>query len=373
MAMSKKSTFTTISPLPAGITREVVIDFLHSHSEMIDLNPLVIERHPMPPPAHAPPEEQRCVWWSMTDKISYLPGGVVSGDITYSAAFNDLPNGVQTHCYAPMGTDIRERWTLNGSLPGEPPEPRELGINAPRQGLYLREDVELRCNFVMSSFVKKTLKKAHSTLVDQLLQKAQITSAATTPAPSQRGSHQYTGSSSHSGSVHSSHSGSYSHSHSPYQSPHGATYASPYQPQGQVLSQPQSQSRPGSGAYAHAHGTPPPPQQQAGRNSFGTPPPNAGLNGYPGPLRVNRNRSPGGQSPYQQGQSGFAPPPPQLHEQGQGQGQGLGLQQYQQHQQQQQQQQQQMPPRGGDWPNEKYVFDPHAPRAGSGAFTAELE
>lgn len=139
MAMSKRTTFTTISPLPPGITREVVVDFLHNHVEMIDLNPLVIERHPILPPSHAPEEEQRCVWWSMTDKISYLPGGVVSGDVTYTAAFNDLPNGIQTHVYAPMGTDIRERWSLNGNLPGEPPEPVELGIGAPAQGLYLRE------------------------------------------------------------------------------------------------------------------------------------------------------------------------------------------------------------------------------------------
>ncbi|CAJ2514162.1 Uu.00g022810.m01.CDS01 [Anthostomella pinea] len=174
MSMSKRTTFTTISPLPAGISRAVVVDFLHNHEEMIDLNPLVIERHPITPPAHAPDEERRCVWWSMTDKISYLPGGFASGDITYTAAFNDLPRGIQTHVYAPMGTDIRERWTLGGTLPGEQPEPVELGLGAPREGLYLREDVELRCNFMMSSFVKRTLKKAHGTLVDQLLQKARL-------------------------------------------------------------------------------------------------------------------------------------------------------------------------------------------------------
>ncbi|KAI5925279.1 hypothetical protein F4810DRAFT_71653 [Camillea tinctor] len=174
--MSKRSTFTTISPLPAGISREFIIDFLHNHQEMIDLNPLIIERHPIPPPAHAPAEEQRCVWWSMTDKISYLPGGAMSGEVTYTAAFNDLPNGIQTHSYAPMGTDIRGRWSLNGTLPGEPLEPVELGLGAPRQGLYLREDVELRCNFMMSSFVKKTLKKAHGTLVSRLCEKAKIAS-----------------------------------------------------------------------------------------------------------------------------------------------------------------------------------------------------
>ncbi|KAI0204792.1 hypothetical protein F4808DRAFT_311010 [Astrocystis sublimbata] len=173
--MSKKTTFTTISPLPAGIPREVVIEFLHNHQEMIDLNPLIVERHPIPPPDHASAEEARCVWWSMTDKISYLPGGLASGEVEYTAAFNDLPNGIQTHVYAPLGLDIRERWSLGGTLPGEPLEPVEIGLGAPRQGLYLREDVELRCNFVMASFVKKTLKKAHGTLVERLCFKATMT------------------------------------------------------------------------------------------------------------------------------------------------------------------------------------------------------
>lgn len=70
--MSKRTTFTTISPLPADIGRQPVLDFLHSHEGMIDLNPLVIERHPLSePPPHCPDEERECTWWSMTDKITY--------------------------------------------------------------------------------------------------------------------------------------------------------------------------------------------------------------------------------------------------------------------------------------------------------------
>ncbi|KAI1177920.1 hypothetical protein F4777DRAFT_153136 [Nemania sp. FL0916] len=182
--MSKRTTFTTISPLPAGIPREVVVEFLHNHQEMIDLNPLIIDRHPIAPPPHAPEDETRCVWWSLTDKIAYLPGGLVSGQISYTAAFNDLPNGVQTHCYAPLGTDIRERWSLGGTLPGEPLEPVEMGLDIPRQGLYLREDVELRCNFMMAGFVKKTLKSAHGALVERLCEKAALASAKNSPSPS---------------------------------------------------------------------------------------------------------------------------------------------------------------------------------------------
>ena len=88
--MSKRSVFTTISPLPADIPREVVISFLHNHLEMIDLNPLVKERHVIDPPKHAKADELDRIWYSLTDKISYLPGGLVTGDVSYTCAFFDL-------------------------------------------------------------------------------------------------------------------------------------------------------------------------------------------------------------------------------------------------------------------------------------------
>ncbi|KAK2613649.1 hypothetical protein N8I77_000548 [Diaporthe amygdali] len=170
--MSKRTVFTTISPLPTGIPREVVVNFLHNHLEMIDLNPLVKERHPIKPPADAPADEIKCIWYSLTDRITYLPGGLASGDISYTCAFHDLPDGIQTHCRAPLNVDIRDKWTLCGTLPGEPAGPVELGIGAPATGLYIREDVDLRCNILMTGFVKKNLKKSHATLVDHLVEKA---------------------------------------------------------------------------------------------------------------------------------------------------------------------------------------------------------
>lgn len=175
--MSKRSVFTTISPLPAGIPRDVVLDFLHNHLEMIDLNPLVKERHPIKPPADSPADEMNCIWYSLTDRITYLPGGLANGDISYTCAFHDLPDGIQTHCRAPLNVDIRDKWTLCGTLPGEPAEPVELGIGAPATGLYIREDVDLRCNLLMTGFVKKNLKKSHATLVDHLVEKARLVMA----------------------------------------------------------------------------------------------------------------------------------------------------------------------------------------------------
>ena len=175
--MSKKSHFTTVTPLPAGIGRETVLETLHSHVEMIDLNPLVVERHPIKPPSGATAEEFHCQWYSVTDKVNYLPGGLYSGSVTFNVCFHDLPDGLQSHIYAPMGLNMRGRWTLGGSLPGEPRQAVEIGLGVPKTGLWLREDVEMKVNVVMGGFVKKTTKKAHATLVQRLMEKAHIAEA----------------------------------------------------------------------------------------------------------------------------------------------------------------------------------------------------
>jgi hypothetical protein len=172
--MSKRTTFTTVTALPSGVTRQSVIESLYDHVAMIDLNPLVEERHPVKPPADASAEEYHCRWYQLTDKIHYLPGGLYSGRVTYSACFHNLADGLQTHVYAPMGLNIMGKWTVGGSLPGEPRKPVELGFGMPMTGLWLREDVNMRCNILMTNFVKKTLKKAHVRLVERLLVKAQL-------------------------------------------------------------------------------------------------------------------------------------------------------------------------------------------------------
>jgi hypothetical protein len=176
--MSKRSIYTTITPLPVGVGRQTVLETLHTHVEMIDLNPLVEERHPIKAPPHATPEEFHCQWYELTDKIQYLPGGLYSGKVTYTACFHDLANGVQTHIYAPMGLDIRGKWTIGGSLPGEPQAPVEMGKGIPLTGLYLQEDTDMKCSVFLTKFVRKNLKNSHAALVARLLVKAQLQEAA---------------------------------------------------------------------------------------------------------------------------------------------------------------------------------------------------
>ncbi|CAL3964591.1 hypothetical protein PZA11_002427 [Diplocarpon coronariae] len=171
-----KTIFTTITPLPAGVSRQTVLETLHDHLEMIDLNPSHTDRHSVSPPPEATPEEYHCSWYQITDLVSYLPG--YKGKVSFRACFHDLAIGVQIHVYAPLGLDIKEKWTVGGSMPGEPVMPAEIGIGAPIYGLYLREDVEMRCNFLVTRFVRKALKDALATLVARLVVKAQLQEAA---------------------------------------------------------------------------------------------------------------------------------------------------------------------------------------------------
>jgi len=100
---------------------------------------------------------------------------MASGKVSYNACFHDLSAGVQIHVYAPLGLNIREKWSLGGNLPGEPVAPAELGVGVPLTGLYLREDIDMKCNFMLTTFVKGNLKRSHGTLVDRMVAKAKLT------------------------------------------------------------------------------------------------------------------------------------------------------------------------------------------------------
>lgn len=171
--MFKRSVFTTVTPLPTYVHRSMVVTSLQNHEEMIKLNPLVVAYERCDPPRNAAVDEFYSLWYELTDKIQYFPG--ISGAVSYKACFHDLTTGLQTHVYAPTGLDIREKWSVEGKLPGELRQPIELGLtNAPREGLYLREDVNMYCSVFASSFVKKKLKRSHETLVQRLIVRADL-------------------------------------------------------------------------------------------------------------------------------------------------------------------------------------------------------
>ncbi|USP74072.1 hypothetical protein yc1106_01346 [Curvularia clavata] len=174
--MRKKVSYVQITPIPSFIPRQLAIDFLHNHAEILELNPLVTGHEPIKAPRDAPADEFYSTWYEISQRIQYIPGigKMGSGAIKFRGVFHDLPFGLQTHTYAPANVDLRNKWQVCGNQPGEPPEPKELGSSAPPEGLYIREDVEIKCNVAMVSFVKKEMQAAAKVMVDRLVKKAEL-------------------------------------------------------------------------------------------------------------------------------------------------------------------------------------------------------
>lgn len=174
--LRKKETYTNVTPIPSNIPRQLAIEILQSHGEIITLNPLVTGYEPIKAPRDASAEEFYSTWYEIEERIQFVPGmgRIGSGKIKFRGCFHDMPWGLQTHIYAPASVDLRNTWRIAGNQPGEPREVPELGINAPSEGLYLREDVEIKCNVTMVSFVKKETKAASKALVDRLIKKAEL-------------------------------------------------------------------------------------------------------------------------------------------------------------------------------------------------------
>jgi hypothetical protein len=181
--LRKKETFTTITPIPGFIPRQLAIDILHSHSEVITLNPLVIDHYPIAAPRHAAADEYYSTWYEIVERIQYLPGigKIGSGKLTFNGCFHDMPWGLQTHTHIPAGVEMRICYRVCGNQPGiEPPEHREIGLEelgVPKEGLYLREDIEIKCNFAMVSYIKSQLKAASKDMVARIIKKAELLDA----------------------------------------------------------------------------------------------------------------------------------------------------------------------------------------------------
>ncbi|KAI3399406.1 hypothetical protein diail_7134 [Diaporthe ilicicola] len=181
--LRKKEVYTIVTPIPGFIPRQLAIDILHSHSEVITLNPLVLDHKPIKAPQKAASDEYYSTWYEINQRIQYVPGlgRMGSGKITFNGCFHDMPWGLQTHIYAPMNVDLRNKYRIAGNQPGvEPPEQPEIGLaalGAPTDGLYLRDDVEIKCNVAVVSFVKAQMKAASKEMVSRIIKKAELLDA----------------------------------------------------------------------------------------------------------------------------------------------------------------------------------------------------
>ncbi|PYI11661.1 hypothetical protein BO78DRAFT_393039 [Aspergillus sclerotiicarbonarius CBS 121057] len=167
--LRKKEAYTNTISIPAHVPRQLAIDILHSHGEIISLNPLVLSHHPVKAPRNAPADEYYSTWYEITERVRYVPR-----TISFKGCFHDEPWGLKTHTYAPMGVDLRNTYRIVGNQANEAPDPYS---NEENRGLYLREDVEIECNLTLMSFVKSQLRAASKVLVDRLIKKAELLDA----------------------------------------------------------------------------------------------------------------------------------------------------------------------------------------------------
>jgi hypothetical protein len=177
--LRKKEAYTVCTPIPGFIPRQLALDLLQSHQEIIKLNPLVLDVKPISAPRNASADEYYSTWYEITERVQVMPGlGKMGGkQIVFNGCFHDMPWGVQSHIYAPLNIDMRNRYRIAGNQPGEPPETRELGLEAlgaPKEGLYLREDIEIKCNISLISFVKAQGKAASKEMIARMIRKAEL-------------------------------------------------------------------------------------------------------------------------------------------------------------------------------------------------------
>ncbi|KAM3514198.1 hypothetical protein MY11210_002189 [Beauveria gryllotalpidicola] len=178
--LRKKETYTVVTPIPGYIPRQLALDILQSHSEVISLNPLVLSHKPIPAPRNAAADEYYSTWYEITQRVQFIPGvgKMGSGQITFNGCFHDMPWGLQTHIYAPLNVDLRNKYRIGGNQPGvEPLERRELGMESlgiPSSGLYLHQEAEIKCNIAMMGFVKSEMQKACKDMVDRIIKKAEL-------------------------------------------------------------------------------------------------------------------------------------------------------------------------------------------------------
>lgn len=178
--LRRKETYTVVTPIPGFIPRQLAIDILHSHSEVITVNPLVLDHKPIPAPQNAAADEYYSSWYEITERIQYVPGTgkIGSGQIKFNGCFHNMPWGLQTHTYVPLGIELKNKFRIAGNQPGiEPPEQYELGnekLNVPKDGLYLRQETEIKCNITLISFVKSQLKAASKEMVARIIKKAEL-------------------------------------------------------------------------------------------------------------------------------------------------------------------------------------------------------
>ena len=171
--MGKQVSYTVVTVLDPKIPRQLAVDLLHSHEEVIRLNPLVTDVKAIETPQTASTDEFFANWYEITERITFLPG--FKKTLRFKGCWYDQPWGVQTHSVMGSLFDLWCTYRIGGNQPGEPREPVELGVNKPADGLYLREDIKIDLHIPSpAGFVKKEMQNASATMIARMKRKAEL-------------------------------------------------------------------------------------------------------------------------------------------------------------------------------------------------------
>lgn len=191
--LRKHEVLTVVTPIPGFIPRQFAINVLHSHGEVITINPHVVDHKPIKAPADAPVDECDSSWYEIVERKQLIAGkgkpgsGIItfngiSRDVSSKGCFHNMPWGLQTHIRAPMNVELWIRYSVDGNQLGiEPAQRLELGLEslgAPTDGLYLRQAIEVTCNIAILKYVKTPLRAEGQALVDRIIKKAEQADAA---------------------------------------------------------------------------------------------------------------------------------------------------------------------------------------------------
>lgn len=85
--MPKRVVYTKITPLPYNVPRQLAVELLHSHSEVIELNPLVTGVKEIQAPRDAPSDEYFSTWYEISEIITW--GFGFRKKINFKGCFHD--------------------------------------------------------------------------------------------------------------------------------------------------------------------------------------------------------------------------------------------------------------------------------------------
>lgn len=105
-----RTAYTKVHPLPSKVPRQLALDLLHSHEEVIRMNPLVTNVKPIDAPRDAASDEYFSQWYEIEEIITW--GFGMKKKISFKGVFHDQPWGLQSHVYVPFGVDLRNKYRI---------------------------------------------------------------------------------------------------------------------------------------------------------------------------------------------------------------------------------------------------------------------